>query len=443
MAATPEEVRAQAPRGQGGIFQALHNPQFRLVWASSWCFYVGRMMELAVLLWLVLDLTGSPSRVALVGVFRTAPMFLLGLAAGTLADKFARKYLLLAAQTLNAGTALTMTVLLATGELAFWYAYVAIFITGCAWATDFSSRRALLSDVFSGPRLVNAMSLDSAVLTGSNMMGPLLGGSMIYLGGFVGAYALLAALYTTGMVIILFVRIPTQQRASALQEAAPTQREVLRSIRSNPTVLSVLLITMALNLFGFPFQQMLPIIARNVLGTGPVLYGLLGSAVGVGAITGSLFIATGQFRRHGTLFSLGASLMLAALFAFSFSKVYLLSVLLLMVAGMGMSGFSILQPVIVLQAVPMRMRGRAMGAIALCIGFSPVGIYLVGHMAEAWGPQRALTVLTATGFFVLTVLRWRFPNLRDKAAGSPEPIRTSGASSSDPMTSSGPESKPS
>ena len=416
--------KALTPGRQAGnlTFQALGNPSFRRLWGSSWCFYVARMMELAVLLWLVLDLTDSPSQVALVGVFRSAPMFLLGLVVGGLADRFPKKYLLLAAQSVNACAATTMAILLARGNVEFWYAYIVVFITGCAWSADFSSRRALVSEVFSGPGLLNAISLDSAVLTGSNMLGPLLGGTLIYLGGFAGAYALLAVLYTTGVLFILSLPAPTRAKTEGTQAQPLSQLQTLQSLRRNHTVLAVLMVTLTLNLFGFPFQQMLPVIARNVLGTGPVLYGALGSAVGVGAIAGSMFIATGRFRRHGTLYSLGGSLMLAALFAFSFSEVYLASVLMLLLAGLGMSAFSILQPVIVLQAVPPHMRGRAMGAIALCIGINPLGVLLVGQLAETWGPQTALALITATGFLVLTILRWRFPTLRDKATAIAAPL---------------------
>ena len=413
--ATSEEAQVPGPVAGASMFQALRSPPFRLIWASSWCFYAARMLELAVLLWLVLELTSSPSKVALVGVFRTTPMFLLGLFAGTLADRLPRKHLLLAAQSLNAGTALTMALLLATGDIQFWYAYVAVFMTGSAWAVDFSARRALVSEIFSGPRLVNAISLDSAVLTGGNMIGPLLGGAMIYLSGFAGAYSLLATLYFAGVVFILFVRVPADSKTSAPQTTPPSQWEALRSIRNNPVVWGVLLITVSFNLFAFPFQQMLPLIARDVLGTGPVLYGMMGSAVGVGAISGSLLIARGRFSRYGTLFSLGASLVTASLFAFSFSTLYPLSVLLLMVAGLGMSGFAVLQPVLVLQAVPSHIRGRAMGAIALCIGFNPLGIILVGQLAEAWGPQIALAAIAGIGLVVISVLRWRYPSLRDKA----------------------------
>ena len=103
----------------------------------------------------------------------------------------------------------------------------------------------------------------------------------------------------------------------------------------------------------------------------------------------------------------------AAVFAFSFSEIYWLSLLLLFAAGFGMSAFSILQPVIVLEAAPPGMRGRAMGAIALAIGFNPLGLIVLGQLAESLDPQKSLAILTGTGILVLLAVRHRYPSLRD------------------------------
>lgn len=157
-------------------------------------------------------------------------------------------------------------------------------------------------------------------------------------------------------------------------------------------------------------------IARDVLGVEVALYGVLDGAAGLGALIGSLVIASRQVRRQGTLFSLGAMLMLAAVFFFALSSVYPLSLLLLFSAGVGRSGYSTMMSTIVLQAAPPALRGRMMGAVALGIGAVLLGIFLVGQLAEVIGAQAALALFTGTGFLALNMLRWRFPELRDRAA---------------------------
>ena len=109
------------PLSTGGLtFQALREPRFRLIWAASWCYYIARMGELATLRWLVLELTDSPSKVALVGVFRTAPMFLMGLLIGGLADRLPKVRLLATAQLLNTAVAGAVLLLLATDSMQYW-----------------------------------------------------------------------------------------------------------------------------------------------------------------------------------------------------------------------------------------------------------------------------------------------------------------------------------
>ena len=106
--------------------------------------------------------------------------------------------------------------------------------------------------------------------------------------------------------------------------------------------------------------------------------------------------------------------MLAALFLFAFSQVYVVSIVLLFLAGLGTSGFGTMQIAIALRAVSAEMRGRAMGAIALGIGTSPPGMLVVGQLAEALNPQLALAMLTGIGLLVMTIMRWWLPELRDE-----------------------------
>jgi len=168
-----------------------------------------------------------------------------------------------------------------------------------------------------------------------------------------------------------------------------------------------------LNFFGFPYVQMVPVIARDVLGVDEVLFGVLMSAAGTGALIGSLVIASKQISRQGTVYIMGASLMLVALFLFAFSKVYVISVVLLFVTGLGTSGFATMQIIIALRVVAPEMRGRAMGAIALGIGASPLGMAVMGVLAEVLGTQTALALLAGSGLIVMLIMGRLLPELRD------------------------------
>ncbi len=418
---TDREAPVAAGPRRPGTLRALRQPSFRILWTASCLWYVNRMMEFVVLSWLVLELTSSPAQVAYVGVSRMAPMFLLGLVAGSVADRFPKKRVLQGTQITNLVVVVGMLLVVSSGGVQPWHAFLASFVTGAAWTVDFAARRSYFAELFQPDELVNAVSLDVAALTGAAMIGPILGGALIPLIDYSGVYTLMLVLYAAGFGLLMMVRpTPANPRTTSTPSVAGQVVEAVRMIKTTRALWAALTITVTLNFFGFPYMQMVPVIARDELGVGSTLYGLLGAAAGLGSLAGSLFIASRTVRNQGAVYSLGAVLMVAAVFVFAFSPVYPLSILLLVVSGIGMSGFATMQPAIALQAVPPLMRGRAMGAVALGIGASPLGMFLVGQMAELWGPRVALALLTGAGFIVLNLLRFALPELRRAREVAPD-----------------------
>ena len=372
------------------------------------------MIELITLSWLVLSITNSPAQVAFVGVSRMLPMFLFGLVAGSLADRLPKIAVLVGVQVLNLMVGLSFLTLIISGNLEVWHVYSGMFLTGTGWTMDYAARRSYYAELFVPERLVNAVSLDTASLTGSMMLGPLIAGGLISLVGYSGTYVVMVCIYLIGLAVLLYLaKIRTSKNHVQASSMVAQVTQAIQVVRANSTIWATFLVTVALNFFGFPYMQMVPVIARDVLGVGEVLFGLLMSSAGVGALIGSLLIASMKISNQGTVYSLGATLMLAAVFLFAFSQVYLISLILLFLAGLGTSGFGTMQIAIALRAVSPDMRGRAMGAIALGIGASPLGMLVVGHIAEVLDPQAALAMLAGSGLVVMTILRWRLPVLRD------------------------------
>ena len=349
------------------------------------------------------------------------PMLMLGLVAGSLADRFPKKPLMVVFQVVNLVVAASMTLLvfadpdLSGDVLKEWHVFLGSFLVGIAWTADFAARRAFYSELFDGAGLVNAVALDSVAMMGSSMLGPLLGGTLIFVVGFEGTYAAMLGAVIVGFLLLLTMPTTGMARPASPTAGLATQvAEIVQTMRANRTIWAVVLVTIALNFFGFPFIQMLPVIARDVLGAGSLGYGVLAAATGIGSIAGTLMIATRGAERMGTIFCLGAMLMLVGIFFFALSELYAVSFLLLLVAGVGMSGFATMQSTIPLQAVPREMRGRAIGAVALAIGSAPLGLLALGPLAEARGPQEAVVAFTAAGILVLGALYWRLPVLRDR-----------------------------
>lgn len=405
-------TRDRLPLG-GRTLRAFYTRGFWRVWTGSMLWYSARWMDLFVLQWQVLIMTDSAFQVSLVGFYRMAPMFLLGLFAGLLADRFDRKVVLLAAQLWNAAASATIAYLLISGQLRLWHLAVLVTALGFSWALDLPARRSYIYDMVGPRRVVNAMALDHVGMDGAKILGPVIGGFLWPVIGAGGCLILLSATYLVNFC--LYLRLPSA--APAGSGGAP---RVLRNLSDglayvlrNPVILGVLAITALMNLLAFPYQHMVPVVAKQVLDVGPQFTGLLLAADGLGALSGSLAVASlGDVQRKGRLFVLGSVLLMGAVLAFSLSSRYWLSLGLLFVAGAGIACFATMQSSLVLTSASDAMRGRAMGTLMLAIGFGPLGALQIGALASILGASLAVTVSAGAGVVILAFIVWKATALR-------------------------------
>jgi MFS family permease len=386
------------------VLEPLRDPRYRLLWLMGLCAATARWMDLVVLGWLVLSLTDSPLMVGVAAFCRTAPMMLFGPFAGVLADQLPRVRVMIGVQALNVAVASALALLFAAGLGGFGILVALEVLLGVAWVLDFPSRRTVLFAVVGREQLTTAVSLESMSMQGAKMVGPLVGGILLSRLGPAACYVALAALSLGALAAARRL-----DRRIALPGAATSEPVLaslgagLREVRGRPAILGVLAITVLMNALVFPYQQILPVFARDVLQVGPVALGLLVAAEGLGALASSLAIAAraGQVR-HARLF--GASSLAAALFllAFAASPWYGLSLALQLGVGAAESGFGTMQSAIVLLNAPERARGRAMGILSACIGTQPLGSLWIGFLASRMGAPLA-TGLNALLAFVLMI----------------------------------------
>ncbi len=392
---------------RSNTFEAFQDGPFARLWVSFCLSYVCRAIETTALPWLLLELTDSPGLVTALGAVRTAPLILVGLLAGGLVDRYSKKWVLVGSHLFSLAAALLVLVMLWTRAMRIWVIFLAAVLSGIAYAADFSSKRAYISQRFSGSRLSNALSLEYVAFTVTNILGPLIGGSMPEMIGYLRTFVLVVALDLVDLVLLVSL---APDKASAVKAATSRgAANVVRSMRavwSNRPVRAVILVTGMLNLFAYPNMQLLPVLARDVLGVGSVLHGVLRSATGVGSLIGSLVLASLRVQRKQAMLALGCTLMLVGWLGTGISSVYVPSFLLLCVVGLGMAGFSTTQPTIIVQSAPGELQGLALGALAGAIGISPLGALWVGQLAEARGAQAAIQLQALVGLACLGVLIW-------------------------------------
>jgi MFS family permease len=335
-------------------------------------------------------------------------MFVFGLLTGLVADRLDRRTVLLAAQLWNALASAAIGTLILTGHLALWHLAVLVTALGFSWALDLPSRRSYIYEMVGPRRVVNAMALDHVGMDGAKIVGPILGGLLWPLIGAGGCLLILSGGYLVNFC--LYLRLP----AAAPPPPAGSPR-VLRSLTEGltyvfrtPVILGVLSITAVMNLLGFPYQHMVPVVGRQVLGLGPLPTALLVAADGLGALTGSLVVASlGDVRLKGRLFLVGSFLLMGTVLLFSLSRWYLLAFGLMFFAGVGVACFATMQSSLILTSASDAMRGRAMGTLMLAIGFGPLGALQIGALASAWGAPLALTVSAGSGVLLLSLICWK------------------------------------
>ena len=411
---------------------AFQNYSYRLLWPASFFTYIARWMQITLLSWLVLELSDSPFQVALVGFFSMAPLLLLGVVGGVLADRLDRRRLLLSTQALNLAAAVIMVLVLASGLAQVWHAYLIILVGGVGWALDTPSRRSLVHDLLGRSGVTNAIALDSVGMNASRMLGPALAGALITVVDVVGGYVVVSLFYLVPMILVWRLRLPRSdsvQAASATSVESgdaelgrPARRsanamirnlgEGLRYVRGNSTLMAVVMVTIVMNLLHFPYMQMIPVIARDVLGVGPGLMGLLVASDGMGGLIGSMLIASaGNISYHGRVYMVGSILGPVMALMFSLSHWYALSVPVLLLMGLGTAGFGTMQATIVLLAAREEMRGRALGVVSLAIGAGPLGSVLIGAVASTVTPAFAIALNSILGMVLLALTWVRMPSL--------------------------------
>jgi MFS family permease len=404
-------------------FQAFANRGYVRLWLANFLLYTSRWMQMTLMAWLILDLTDSPFLVALVGFFSSAPMFLLGLVGGVLADRVHRQRLLSLTQGTNVTSSFMLTLLLSTGAVQVWHAYIAILITGACWALDTPSRRAVIYDLLGLEGVTNAVALDAVGMNASRMCGPALAGVLITLTGVTGGYVVITFFCSIAWVLLWSLRIPQGPRPERRQQSVwRNLLEGFRFVRGNQTIKATLYITVVMNVLLFPYVQMVPIIARDILHVDAALMGVLHAAEGLGALVGAVLIASAvHLSYHGRVFLGGSLLALVGLFVFSMSRWYILSLPVLLLLGLGTAGFGAMQSTIIMLATREEMRGRALGVLSLAIGTGPFGSLLMGITASAIHPVFTIRMSALLGLVSLACIMVLMPAFTERT----QPVQVS------------------
>jgi MFS family permease len=399
-------------------FESLGLRDFRLLWLGQLSTSFGLWMDQVTRTWLIYELTGSSLQLGFVSAVRGLPLLIFGAVAGVVADRYGRKAQLVIAQVVNAILNVILATLVLTHQVQPWHVYVTGFLAGTVQAFQQPARQVLINDLVGEKYLLNAISLNSVALNASRSVGPALSGILISGLGIDMSYYAQALLYIVATVWTVQIKIPKTSQStvstiiSSQQSFFASAKEGFAYVFSNKLILALMVLGLAPIVLGMPFISLMPIFAVDVFSGGSNTQGLLLGMVGVGAVLGSLIIASmGQRQGSGKLLMIGAAGFGLFLILFSRTPVLWLAAVFILLGGLFNSGFTTQNQTIIQTLAPANLRGRVLGIYLLDRALTPFGSLLAGALANYLGGPWAVTVMGASCVLVVISIRIFAPGI--------------------------------
>jgi MFS family permease len=344
--------------------------------------------------WLVYRLTGSALLLGVVGFAGQIPSFLLAPFAGVLVDRLNRHRLLVTTQVLALLQSLVLAILTLSGIVQVWHIILLSIFQGLINAFDMPARQAFVVEMVEKREdLPNAIALNSSMVNSARLLGPSIGGILIATVGEGWCFMLDSVSYLAVIASLLAMRI-TPRQTKHLREAKMLQqlREGWKYAAGFAPIRKVLILLALVSLVGMPYTVLMPVFANEILHGGPNTLGLLMAASGVGALSGALLLAARKsVLGLGKYIPLMAGAFGAGLIAFSFSRVLWLSLLLMVVTGLGFMVQMAASNTVLQTIVEEDKRGRVMSFYTMAfMGAAPFGSLLAGSVANRIGAPSTL-----------------------------------------------------
>lgn len=384
----------KSPAGLAFMLRSLGHRNYKLFFSGQSVSLIGTWMTRIATSWLVYRLTGSEMLLGVVGFAGQMPSFILAPFAGVLVDRWNRHHLLIATQVLAMLQSIALGVLALTGIITIWQIIVLSIIQGVINAFDMPARQAFVVEMVEKREdLANAIALNSSMVNAARLVGPSVGGIIIAAVGEGWCFTLDGISYLAVIASLLAMKIkPHAVRTGKEANTVQQLREGWSYAFGFHPIRHILLLLAIVSLVGMPYTVLMPVFANEILHGGPNTLGLLMAASGVGALSGAIFLAARKtVLGLGKFIPLMAGAFGAGLIAFSFSRALWLSLLLMVITGLGFMVQMAVSNTVLQTIVDEDKRGRVMSFYTMAfMGTAPFGSLLAGSVAERIGAPYTL-----------------------------------------------------
>jgi len=388
---------------QYNIFRAFASRNYTLYLIGRSVSQFGTWMQRTAVVWVVYSITHSPLLIGVAIFAEQFPSFIFSIPGGVAADRYNRYTIIKITQVTSMVQAVLLALLVITGHTLVWAILLLSVLLGIINAFDVPARQALIHDVVASPDdLPNALSLSTTTASLAQLLGPALSGIVLSAFGAGVCFLLNAASFGGVILSLLFMKLPAYQPKKTNKKVLTEFAEGFAYIKNTPDIALMVAMLAIVSLLVLPYNTVLPVFAKIVFHGNASTYGYINSFVGIGAVAGTIFLASRKPGVHlKRILFISTVLMGVGLICFSQFKNFPAAMFFAAIAGYGsIAQFTISNIVVQSDAAP-EMRGRTMGILLMAIfGMMPLGSLLTGAVSENIG---ASATVLAQGFIAIAI----------------------------------------
>jgi MFS family permease len=412
----------ERPSGAASIYNlstisSLQNPVYRLYFLGMLGQFASMNMQMVAGSMLIYRLTDSSGLLGTMSLANAVPMILISMFGGAIADRVQKKRVLVIGLTASAAISLFVALALTTGHLSkavpgsWWILIFSSFLQGCVMGITLPARQAIIPEIVSREHAMNAVALNMLGMNVLSLFAPGVAGFLIDGFDFKAVYFTMTALNIYAAVTIAFVRhtsVISNQTGNILDDI----KKGLKYMGQDRTIFFVLMFTLMVVVLGMPYQNLLPIYVDDILHVGATGLGVLMSVSGVGALVGSIVLASLPSKKRGLLILCGGLLSGASLVFFAFSRSWGLSLGLIVFIGLGQTIRGTVSSALLQSYTRPEFMGRVMSILMMQWGVMSLCTFGAGLLAEIVPVQRVVGGF-AVALIIVSILSLFFiPRIR-------------------------------
>lgn len=384
------------------VLRALRHRNYKLFFSGQLISLIGTWMQSLAMGWLVYRLSNSAFMLGLVGFASQIPTFFISPFAGVYLDRWNKHTTIVITQTLSMVQALILAYLVLSGGIHIWHIVLLNIFIGMVNGFDIPARQSFIVEMIEDrDDLGNAIALNSSMFNAARLIGPSIAGLMIAALGEGICFLLNGVSYIAVIISLLAMRINYVKHPHEDKHVLAGLKEGIKYAWQFIPIRSILLMIAILSLAGMPYTVLMPVFAREILKGGAHTLGFLVGAIGVGALSGALYLASRKtVRGLGKVIAIAAISFGSSLIIFSFSHNLIFSLAMLLATGMSMMVSMASCNTILQTIVDDKMRGRVMSYYTMAfMGMTPFGSLIYGGLASQIGAP--ITLIFGGMFCVL------------------------------------------